>query len=147
MDSKFVKNDKIEYELKIELQKWCRPNTPQHVYCKENDVSTTILGIVIGDFYNKKKVEKFISSDNDSKYDISTMPISNHSVDYSLNSVSQKSNNLSNTRENKIKISTNIIVEKNESPAVQFVQNSYSSYTPLKMSDSGSKGKMVHFYL
>eukprot|EP00833_Pecoramyces_ruminatium_P009852 jgi/Orpsp1_1/1183884/evm.model.c7180000087113.1 len=148
-------NDKLEHELRLELRKWNRNDTPKHIHCKESDVALPLLGIVIGDTLNIKSIENLIKSENDSKFDILNMPISNHSIENNLekfpfttnnkkNIISNNNNNdiINNNKSKQIKNYTNIIVEKNESPAVQFIQNSNSIYTPIKKTISGEENNL-----
>ncbi|ORX87819.1 hypothetical protein BCR32DRAFT_264057 [Anaeromyces robustus] len=142
MDVKYKVNDKIELELRSELRKWHRSNTPSHIYCKEADISPPILGITLGDFFNFKTIEAPIKPKNDlkhDKYDILTMPINNHSIENKL----ENNNTFKEKKSTEVKNYTNIIVEKKESPAVQFIQNSYSSYTSRKNPINYSKDKGV----
>ncbi|ORY72330.1 hypothetical protein LY90DRAFT_667205 [Neocallimastix californiae] len=135
-----VGDDKLEYELKLELRKWSRVDTPTHIYCKETDVGLPLLGIVVGNPFNIKTMENIIKSEKDSKFDISTMPISNHSIEKNIakpfhtsTSTNYNSqNNFNSNNINQVKNFTNIVVEKNDSPAVQFIQNAYFPYTHSK---------------
>ncbi|OUM57085.1 hypothetical protein PIROE2DRAFT_18033, partial [Piromyces sp. E2] len=130
METKYRNNDRLELDLRIEVNKLSGSKTPSHIYCKEEDVAQTLLGIVVGDFFTFKKEDPVKPKVKDSKFDISTMPISNHSIEKSIGNLVPNKNNKDTNKINNPNNISNIIVEKKISPAEQFIQNSYSSYTP-----------------
>jgi len=142
MDTQYRNNDKLELDLRIEVNKLSGGKTPLHIYCKEADVAQPLLGIVVGDLFTFNKPDHEKPVVKDSKFDISTMPISNHSVENSVgNLVTKTKNNKDSNKINNFKNITNIVIEERISPAEQFIQNSFSSYTPKLNQFQKSNGK------